>query len=129
MIFPKSLIIFVFMATGVAIFLGCEPPITFHEPQPPDTERLTEFPKDIQGKYLGKSNGSTVEITERLMRRTHYNDFKVHLNQLDSSVTLSGDTLTEFKSNNKTIVKREGDSITAHIEEIDTIFRIDKTHI
>src|ERR1022692_142454 len=94
---------------AIVAFVGCEPPVTFNEPQPPDTDKLTKFPKDIQGKYLGKSNGSSLEITESLIRRTHYNDFKVHPNQLDSSVTLSGDTLTEVKSNSKTLVKWEGD--------------------
>jgi hypothetical protein len=106
-------------------FFACEPPVTFNEPQPSDTENLSKFPKRLQGEYLSLADNSTLLISDKLIQRTYDYDYKVHPSQLDSSSRLSGDTIIDLKTNEKTITKRNGDSLITHVHYIDTLFQMD----
>jgi len=104
--------------------LGCEPPVTFEEPQPTNTANLSKFPKRLHGKYLSLNDSSMLLIDSKLILRIYdYND-KVHTNQLDSSLQLSGDTLINLETNEKTKIERKGDTLIHHIHYIDTLFYI-----
>lgn len=108
---------------------ACEPPATFNEPQPTNTDNLSKFPKRLQGQYLSLADSSTLSISNKLIQRTYDFDYKVHPNQLDSTSRLSGDTIVDLKTNEKTVIKRDGDSLIAHIHYIDTLFLIDYDNV
>ncbi len=108
---------------------SCEPPVTFTEPQPADTDNLSKFPKRLQGQYLSLADNSTLTISDKLIQRTYDYDYKVHTNQLDSTSRLSGDTIVDLTTNEKRIIKRDGDSLITHVHYIDTLFQIDYDNV
>lgn len=103
---------------------ACEPPVTFNEPQPTETDNLSKFPDRLQGQYLSIADNSTLSIGDKLIRRIYDYDFKVNINQLDSNYRISGDTIFNIKENESKILKREGDTIIEHIHTVDTLFQI-----
>jgi hypothetical protein len=108
---------------------ACEPPVTFDEPQPTDTDNLTKFPNRLQGQYLSLADNSTLSISDKLIQRIYDYDYKVHPNQLDSSSRLVGDTIIDLKTNEKTLIKRDGDSLVTHIHYIDTLFQMNYDNV
>ncbi len=108
---------------------ACEPPVTFNEPQPTDTDNLSKFPKRLQGQYLSLADNSSLSISDKLIQRIYDYDYKVHPNQLDSTTRLSGDTIIDLTTNEMTIIKRDGDSLINHIHYIDTLFQIDYDNV
>ncbi len=108
---------------------ACEPTVTFNEPQPTDTDNLSKFPKRLQGQYLSLEDNSTLNISDKLIQRIYDFDFKVHPNQLDSTARLSGDTIIDLRTNEKTLIKRDGDSLINHVHYIDTLFQIDYDNV
>jgi len=114
---------------AVTTIIACEPPVTFTEPQPPDTENLTTFPKKIRGEYLSSMNNSTLKITDNSIFRIYDQVSKIQIKQLDSNLRLSGDTIINFKTNEKSIVKRSGDTLIENIHCIDTTFVISEKNV
>ena len=108
---------------------ACEPPVTFDEPQPTDTDNLSKFPNRLQGQYLSLADNSTLSIGDKLIQRIYDYDYKVHPNQLDSSARLSGDTIIDLKTNERTLIKRDGDSLVTHIHYIDTLFQLNYDNV
>ena len=104
---------------------GGEPPVTFNEPQPTDTDNLSKFPDRIQGQYLSLADNSTLVIGEKLIQRIYDFDQKIHPSQLDSNSRLSGDTIINLTTNEREVIKHEGDSLLTHIQFIDTLFQMD----
>ena len=101
---------------------ACEPPVTFDEPQPTDTDNLSKFPNRLQAQYLSLADNSTLLISDKLIQRIYDYDYKVHPNQLDSTSRLVGDTVIGLKTNERTLIKHDGDSLVTHIHYIDTLF-------
>jgi hypothetical protein len=102
--------------------VACEPPVTFTEPQPTDTDNLSNFPRRLKGVYLSLSDSSTLSINDKLIQRTYDFDYKIHPNQLDSTARLSGDTLMNVETKERELIKRDGDSLLIHIHNVDTLF-------
>jgi hypothetical protein len=98
----KLITIFIFLTS----LFACEPPVTFNEPQPTNVDNLSKFPNRLQGKYLNLTDNSTLLVGEKLIQRIYDYDYKIHLNQLDSAEQLSGDTIINVKTNEKTIIMR-----------------------
>lgn len=107
-------------------FSSCEPPVTFTETQPSNTRALSKFPKRILGNYKNLSDSSLLTINEKNIIRTHDFNFKQSLNDIDSTIVISGDSAIDTKTNERIFVKIVGDSIIAYIHTVDTIFSIDK---
>ena len=103
--------------------------MTFNEPQPTNIENLSKFPKRLQGQYLNLTDNSTLIVSDKLILRIYDYDYKVHLNQLDSAEQLSGDTIINIKTNEKTIIKQDGDSLITHVHYIDTLFQMDYDNV
>jgi hypothetical protein len=120
-------IIIIFIA--IVTLTACGPIATFNEPQPPGTACLSTFPKRIQGQYLSQENNSILKITDILICRIFDFDQKVNINQLDSSTILSGDTLIDINTKEKTIIKIVGDTLVNHIHSIDTLFQLESKNI
>lgn len=110
--------------TLLCVIAACEPPLIFTEPQPAGTDSLLKFPGRLQGSYLSQEDGSVVLISDELILKTYDVNEKVHLNQLDSTELLSGDTLIHTKTKEKELIQREGDSLVIHIHYADTLFHI-----
>lgn len=115
----------IFALSILTSLVACETPVTFTEPQPPETDNLSSFPGRLKGVYLNLSDSSTLSINDKLIQRTYDFDYKIHLNQLDSTVRLLGDTLINLETNEREVIKRDGDSLKIHIHNIDTIFQMD----
>jgi hypothetical protein len=113
----------------ITSLFACDPPVTFNEPQPVDTDNLSKFPKRLQGKYLSLSDSSFLVVNEKLIQRIYDLDQMMHTNQLDSNSQLSGDTLINLVNNSKEVVKRNGDSIITHVHYIDTLFQINYDNV
>jgi hypothetical protein len=109
--------------------VACEPLVTFTEPQPISTDNLSEFPRRLKGVYLSLSDSSTLSINDNLVQRTYDFDYKVHPNQLDSTARLSGDTLVNFETKEKELIKRDGDSLIFHFHYVDTLFQMDYDNV
>ncbi len=108
---------------------ACDPPVTFNEPQPTDTDNLSKFPNRLQGQYISLSDNSTLSISDKLIKRIYDYDYKVHSNQLDSNSRLVGDTVIDLKTNERTLIKRYGDSLVTHIHYIDTLFQMNYDNV
>ena len=113
----------------LASLFACEPPVTFNQAQPTDTDNLPKFPKRLQGQYLNFADNSTLLVNDKLITRIYDYDYKVHLNQLDSTEQLSGDTIININTKEKTLIKRAGDSLIAHVHYIDTLFQMDYDNV
>ncbi len=108
---------------------ACEPPVTFNEPQPTQTDNLLKFPDRLKGQYVSLNDHSTLSISDKLIQRIYDFDYKIHPNQLDSATQLSGDTIIDLTTNEKTVIKRDGDSLVTHVHYIDTLFQMDYDNV
>lgn len=109
--------------------IACEPPVTFTEPQPADTDNILNFPRRLKGFYLSLSDSSKLSINEKLIQRTYDFDYKIHPNQLDSTERLSGDTLINIETKEQKLIKRDGDSLKIHYHKVDTLFQMDYDNV
>jgi len=109
--------------------VACAPPVTFNEPQPTNTDNLSEFPNRLQGHYLSSADSSVLIIDAKTIQRIYDFDYKIHPSQIDSNSRLSGDTIINVTTNTREIVKRAGDSLVTHINYIDTLFQIDYDNV
>ena len=115
---------------GITMMFSCErPQVTFKEPQPTNTENISEFPKSLRGQYLSVEDGSILIIGNKLMQRIYDFDYKIHPNELDSTQQIVGDTVIDFEINEKIPIRRDGDSLVIHIHRIDTLFLMDYDNV
>ena len=122
-------LIYLSVFIGLIHLLACDPPAIFTEPQPTDTKNLREFPKRLKGQYLSIEDNSILAISDSLILRVYDYDYKMHPNELDSNSRLSGDTLIDLNTKEKSIIKREGDSIITHIHSVDTLFQLNYDNV
>ncbi|MEY3369158.1 MAG: hypothetical protein RI973_2313 [Bacteroidota bacterium] len=118
----------------LALLLSClfacgEPAATFTEPQPAGNDNLPGFPGRIQGRYLSLEDSSMLEVTRQTIRRIYDLDLEIHVDSLDSSLVLSGDTLLNRETGEKNPVTRQGDVLLAHYHHEDTLFSLDPDHL
>lgn len=109
--------------------LACQAPISFQEPQPINVKPLNEFPKRLHGQFISQDDYSLLSISKQLMLRAYDFDYKLHPNTLDSQMKLVGDTLFNISTNEKFLIKHEGDSIVYHYHIVDTLFQFDDKHV
>jgi hypothetical protein len=122
----KPIIILIVISTLVACKRSL---VSFNESQPTNTESLPKIPERLKGNYFNPKDNSLLTISEILIRKTYDFDKKIHINELDSLDILSGNTIINSKTNEKTLVKREGDSLIYHVHFSDTIFVLNQNNI
>ena len=105
------------------------PRVTFNEPQPTETKNLSKFPNRLQGRYLSLADNSELVIGDKLIQRVYDFDLKFHSSELASNRRLSGDTIIDIVTNEREVVKRDGDSLVEHIHRIDTLFQINNDNV
>jgi hypothetical protein len=122
---------FILVTTILISLFACKqkPIATFSEPQPANTENLSKFPKRLQGQYLSVEDNSILSIDDKLIQRIYDFDYKIHPNQLDSTERLVGDTVINLETNEKTIIKRNGDSLVVNFHHVDTLFQMDYDNV
>ena len=121
-----------FISTIIVLtcFIACESTVTFNEPQPADTDNLTKFPKRLQGQYLSLNDSSNLFVLNNVIIRTYDYESILHPNQLNNiNATLSGDTVIDNPTNEKTAITYIGDSIKLPIHCVDTIFQLDYDNV
>jgi hypothetical protein len=64
-----------------------------------------------------------------MIQRIYDFDYKNHLNQLDSTQQLSGNTITNIETKEKTIIRRDGDSLIFHVHYIDTLLQMNSDNV
>ncbi|MDB5257351.1 MAG: hypothetical protein JWM14_2046 [Chitinophagaceae bacterium] len=101
---------------------ACEPPVTFDEPQPSNTDNLSTFPKRLKGQYLSADGESTLIIDDKFITRIYDYDYRFHRKDIDTFSRISGDTIIDINTNEKAVVKFDGDTVINHIHYSDTTF-------
>lgn len=124
----KSLKFFLILTLFVHLS-SCEPPVTFTEPQPTNTKNLNKFPGRIQGNYLSLADNSNLVINRNSIQRVYDYNYKIHSNEIDSNTILVGDTVIDPVTSEKTIIKRDGDSLITHVHYTDTLFLLGNDNI
>jgi len=110
-------------------FTACEPQVTFDEPQPDDTDNLKKFPSKLQGEYESLKDNSILLISDQTILRTINFDFKAHIDSLDNNLKISGDTVFDIESDEKTLIIRTGDTISFNFRYVDTLFQINHDNV
>lgn len=110
-------------------FFACEPAVTFNEPQPTNTKNLNNFPSHLHGEYFSLADNSTLSINDKIIQRIYDIDYRIHPSELDSTTILSGDSIINLTTNEKTPIKRDGDSLMYHVHFIDTLFQMDYDNV
>jgi hypothetical protein len=114
---------------ALSFFTACGPVVTFDEPQPAGADDITHFPRRFHGTYLSESGQSSLSVSETSIIRTTDYDLVIHPSQLDSNQKISGDTLTDIETNDKTIISFAGDSILIPVFYTDTLFMISEVNV
>lgn len=125
----KQLSFFLIIIILTCLFSCGEPPVTFSEPQPTNIKNIPKFPDQLQGKYLSVEDNSTLLINDKLIQRIYDFDQKIHLSQLDSNYSVLGDTIINLTTNEREIIKRNGDSLITHTHIIDTLFQLNYDNV
>lgn len=110
-------------------FLACEPPVTFTEPQPANTDNLQRFPHRLQGEYLSLADSSTLSIGDKLIRRSYDFQDTLALDKLDSTYRLEGDTLIDLATGQRAMVSHLGDSLVVRAHFMDTLFAMNYDNV
>lgn len=117
------------IALITSILFACQPPVAFDKPQPADVDKISGFPKRIQGKYLSNQDNSVLQVSSDALIRIYDYEQKIYISQLDSNFQLIGDSLFDLRTNKGEIVRIEGDSLVQQMHETDTLFRIDELNV
>jgi hypothetical protein len=119
-----KMLILLFACALFFVTISCEPPVAFSEPQPAGSENLAAFPGRLLGSYINPIDNSLLVIQRNIITRAYDYEVKMHVHELDSNTKLEGHTLVNLETNEKTIIRREGDTLIERIQYIDTIFRM-----
>lgn len=119
----------ILILTVIVSMISCNPPVTFDEPQPAGVKNIQKFPNRLQGEFLSMTDNSLLTINDHLIQRIYNFDNKININELDSNFILAGDTLIDLISDEKTLVKRVGDSLINHVYYVDTLFEINQGNV
>jgi hypothetical protein len=78
---------------------------------------------------MSTEDSSTLIVDNLLIRRIYDLEQKFHPNQLSSNEILSGDTLINLTTHEKTLIRLDGDSMLTRLHYIDTMFLIDEDNV
>jgi hypothetical protein len=109
-------------------FFSCTK-VVFTEPQPTDTDNLSQFPKRLIGTYKNMEDGSMVVINKTTMVLIYDFDDRTNRNDLDSTLRLEGDSLLDLTTGKKAFVRFEGDTVIRHQHFVDSTFSIDYDNV
>ena len=101
----------------------------FNEPQPINVRSLLKFPNRLFGSYKNAEDSSLLVINENVIKTVRNFSGKIHIKELDSMNVLSGNTIINLKTKERTHVKRIGDSLAFHHDYTDTIFQLSKINV
>jgi hypothetical protein len=118
---------FLFSCSGGEKFES--PSVVFTQPQPAEEKNIPAFPERIMGKYRGVNGENYLQITDKLIINTSVFEFKIKVSELDSNLRLSGDTVINPKTGEKTKVVVKNDSLFQTNSYTDTVFTLNYDNV
>lgn len=113
----------------VLVLSGCQPQVTFTEPQPKGANHLKEIPSRLTGHYLSEDKASFIMISDKMILQTYDSELKTAKTDLPAGQKLTGDTLTDESTGDRLKVNVIGDSLVQHVHETDTLFRLSSGNV
>ena len=112
------------------ILIGCEPTVSFVEPQPQGSANLESFPKGLHGNYLSEDGASVLSITDRCIYRTYdYEEVKTQDSVQTKSSENEKDTVLHVKSGSFELTSTRTDSSINHVHYVDTLFQLSNENL
>ncbi len=112
------------------LLLSCgryEPPVTFDEAQPANTNAISAFPGSVCGEYAAVDGASILTVSGNIVTRTHDYEVKTVKDSIVPPLYLKSDTIfisgypdSVFAAN----VKIYGDSLVINVHYMDTLFML-----
>jgi hypothetical protein len=119
----------------IVVYLGfstsCQPPVVFGEPQPADTEPLSEIPNDYQGIYWCKVDSASLLVDSRTFIKRREFLIKLTRAELDSSrdLQLKNGRLFVNDWRGSFPIEEKGGTIISKIVIRDTLFSLGKKQL
>lgn len=121
----------IFIALYVTIFVSCQPPVIFGEPQPADTKPLSTIPREYQGFYWCKVDSASLFVDDRTFIKRKEFLIKLTKAEIDSSndLELLNGRLHVNDWGSSFPIEEKNDTIISKVVMRDTIFSIAKEQI
>ncbi len=117
--------------TVILLIASCEPAVVFKTPQPKGISEITSFSPQFRGTFFCESDSSLVVIDKNIIYKTHWYDFSVTEDRIESDPNLmkSGELLLVKDLGDCTINKIQNDTVFASIRLSDTLFLLSDENI
>ena len=105
--------------------------VRFLEPQPFAKKNLNEIPKEYRGKYLSKTDSSTLTIDSKMILQEKFWLSKTSLKEMQQELdtAIQDDTQFQFSSNWIMSIKILDDSALISSYLVDTVFQISESQL
>lgn len=115
----------------MVVISSCEPAVVFKTPQPKGIIEVTSFSPEFRGTFFCESDSSLVVIDKKFIYKTHWFDFSVPENKIESDPDLikSGESLFVKDLGNCVIYKTQNDTVFASVRLTDTLFVLSEENI
>lgn len=110
------------------LLAACVNDVRFERPQPEDRPNESTIAKNIGGIYRSTADSSLLYVSEQQLIRYVDRKFVVSRTLLDSAYAIKGDTAFT-DTENKMIIRVEGDSVHGRFRYLDTLFDISQGNI
>ena len=126
----KKIMIGLFVSI-IMVISSCEPAVVFKTPQPKGIIEITSFSPEFRGTFFCESDSSLVVIDKNIIYKTHWFDFSIPENQIESdpNVIKSGESLFVKDLGKCVIYKTQNDTVYASINLADTLFVLSEENI
>ncbi len=110
---------------------SCEPAVVFKTPQPKGITEVTSFSPAFRGTFFCESDSSLVVIDKDIIYKTHWFDFSIPEDRIESDTNLvkSGETLFVKDLGKCAIYRTQNDTVYASVRLADTLFILNEENI
>lgn len=122
---------FISIALLITLFVSCQPPVVFGEPQPADIEPLSNIPRDYRGIYWCEVDSASLFVDDLTFLKRKEFLIKLTKAEIDSSndLKLQNGRLFVNDWGSTFPIEESGDTIISKVIMRDTIFSIAKEHV
>ena len=115
----------------VMVISSCEPAVVFKSPQPKGITEITSFSSEFRGSFFCESDSSLVVVDKNIIYKTHWFDFSIPENRIESDPSLnkSGESLFVKELGECMIYKIQNDTVYASVRLTDTLFILSEENI
>jgi hypothetical protein len=120
-----------FTISIIVLIFSCEPAVVFKTPQPKGIPEITSFSPEFIGTFFCESDSSLVVIDKNIIYKTHWYDFSIPENRIESdpNVIKTGESLFIKDLGDCTIYKIQNDTVFASVRLADTLFVLSEENI